>query len=157
NQLAQWEGLGLIISDGMRRQILSMTHDFAQAATTDDPAAAADSAEKALVAAGDAMDQLAAGCAGQGIGMGPGRAAKLDTWFGAHLGADMPALPVARQLLPSFNMVSVPMTWRAIEASEGRRSWKVPDAQVSWAHTAGMKVIGGPLLELDDRGVPDWT
>ena len=29
NQLAQWEALGLIVSDGMRKQVLSMTHDFA--------------------------------------------------------------------------------------------------------------------------------
>jgi hypothetical protein len=69
----------------------------------------------------------------------------------------MPPLTVARQLVPAFNMVSVPLTWRTIEASEGRRSWKNADAQIEWARTAGMKVVGGPLLELDDRGVPDWT
>ena len=69
----------------------------------------------------------------------------------------MPAVGVARQLLPSFNMVSVPLSWRSIEASEGRRNWKQADAQVEWAKTAGMKIMGGPLLELDDRGVPDWT
>ena len=36
NQVAQWEMLGLIISDGMRKQVLAMTHDFSQAATTED-------------------------------------------------------------------------------------------------------------------------
>src|SRR5476651_2063857 len=82
---------------------------------------------------------------------------KLATWFGVQLGEQMPPMGVARQLLTAFNMVSVPLTWRAIEASEGRRNWKAADMQLSWAATAGMKVIGGPLLELDDRGVPDWT
>ncbi len=51
----------------------------------------------------------------------------------------------------------VPLSWRSIEASEGRRHWKQADAQIEWAKTAGMKIMGGPLLELDDRGVPDWT
>jgi hypothetical protein len=157
NQLAQWESLGLIISDGMRKQVLAMTRDFSQAATTEDPATAADGAEKALTAAMDAMEQLAAVYAEQAIGMRRGQSPKLTTWFGVHLGAEMPTLAMARQLLPSFNMVSVPLMWRTIEASEGKRNWKAADAQVGWAHTAGMKVIGGPLLELDDRGVPDWT
>jgi Glycosyl hydrolase family 10 len=157
NQVAQWEALGLIISDGMRKQILAMTHDFAQAATTDDAATAAESAGRALTAALDAMGQLASVYAEQAIGMRRAQTPKLATWFGVQLGGEMPAMGVARQLLNSFNMVSVPLTWRAIEASEGRRNWKAADAQLSWAQTAGMKVMGGPLLELDDRGVPDWT
>src|SRR5204862_1005853 len=40
---------------------------------------------------------------------------------------------------------------------EGRRNWKDVDAQVEWAHSAGLRICAGPLLELDDRGVPDWT
>jgi hypothetical protein len=157
NQVAQWEALGLIISGGMRKQVLAMTHDFSQAATAEDPAAASVSAARALSAAMDAMGQLASVYAEQAIGMRRAQTPKLATWFGVHLGSEMPALGVARQLLTSFNMVSVPLTWRSIEASEGRRNWKAADAQLSWAQTAGMKVVGGPLLELDDRGVPDWT
>jgi hypothetical protein len=157
NQLAQWEALGLIVSDGMRRQVLSMTQDFSRAATSEDMASAAELAERALAAAADAMDQLAAVYAEQAIGIRMAQSSKLATWFGVHLGEEMPALTMARQLLASFNMVSIPMTWRLIEASEGRRNWKEADAQLSWAQTAGMKVVGGPLLELDDRGVPDWT
>jgi hypothetical protein len=54
-------------------------------------------------------------------------------------------------------MVSLPLTWRTIEAVEGRRNWTDADAQVEWAHSAGLRICAGPLLELDDRGVPDWT
>jgi hypothetical protein len=54
-------------------------------------------------------------------------------------------------------MVSVPLTWRRIEATEGRRKWDETDKQVAWAQSAGVRVTAGPLLELDDRGVPDWT
>ncbi|HVT29552.1 MAG TPA: hypothetical protein VHE81_16165, partial [Lacipirellulaceae bacterium] len=31
------------------------------------------------------------------------------------------------------------------------------DAQVEWARSTGLRICAGPLLELDDRGVPDWT
>jgi hypothetical protein len=54
-------------------------------------------------------------------------------------------------------MVSVPLSWRTIEAVEGRRKWDQVDPLIDWAHSAGLRVCGGPILELDDRGVPDWT
>ena len=103
------------------------------------------------------MDRSAAIYAEQAIEIRRAQSKKLTTWFGVHLGDQMPPVGVARQLLPSFNMVSVPLSWRSIEASEGRRNWKQADAQIEWGKTAGLKIMGGPLLELDDRGVPDWT
>jgi hypothetical protein len=51
----------------------------------------------------------------------------------------------------------VPFSWRQIEAVEGRRDWQQADAHINWARGAGLKVTGGPILELDDRGLPDWT
>jgi hypothetical protein len=54
-------------------------------------------------------------------------------------------------------MVSLPLSWRSIEALEGRRNWHASDAQIEWAHSAGLRICAGPILEIDDRGVPDWT
>jgi hypothetical protein len=157
NQIANWELVGLVVPDDLRNEVLTATRHFSRAATTDDPASAAEHAGHALIAAADAMDHSAALYAEQAIEMRRSNSRKLTTWFGVHLSDAMPAVGVARQLLPAFNMVSVPLSWRSIEASEGRRQWKQADAQIEWAKTAGMKIMGGPLLELDDRGVPDWT
>jgi hypothetical protein len=157
NQMAQWEQLGLVVSNDLREDVLAATRHFSRAATAEEEQSAAESAKKALVVAAMAMHRLSTIYAEQATEIRRGQAKKLSTWFGVHLGDQMPPLYVARQLLSSFNMVSVPLTWRAIEASEGRRSWKTADAQIEWAQTAGLKVMGGPLLELDDRGVPDWT
>ena len=71
--------------------------------------------------------------------------------------ASVPKANVARHVVSTFNMVSLPLTWQTIEAVEGRRNWTEADAQVEWAHSAGLRICAGPLLELDDRGVPDWT
>jgi hypothetical protein len=157
NQIAQWEMLGLAVPDDLRSEVLDATRYFSRAATTEEPEPAADNAERALVAAVDAMDRSATIYAEQAIEVRRAQSKKLTTWFGVHLGDSMPAVTVARQLLPSFNMVSVPLSWRSIEASEGRRNWKQAEAQIEWGKMAGMKIMGGPLLELDDRGVPDWT
>lgn len=157
NQISNWEMLGLIVPGDLRQEVLDATRYFARAATAGEAELAAENAERALVAAVDAMDHSAAVYAEQAIEARRAKSKKLTTWFGVHLGDQMPPVAIARQLLPSFNMVSVPLSWRSVEASEGRRNWKQADAQIEWAKTAGMKVMGGPLLELDDRGVPDWT
>jgi hypothetical protein len=157
SQIAQWELLGMMVPDALRDEVLEATRHFSRSATAEEAAPAAESAERALVAAVDAMDRAAALYAEQATVQRRAQSRKLATWFGVHLGNEMPSLKLARQLAESFNMASIPLSWRAVEATEGRRTWEQADAQIEWAQTAGMKVIGGPLLELDDRGVPDWT
>ena len=157
NQLAQWEMSGLAVPEPLREDVLGATRHFARAATAGEPGPAAESAERALVASAAAMDALASVYTEQAIELRRNQSRTLTSWFGVHLGDEMPDVKIARQLVSSFNMVSVPMSWRSIEATEGRRNWKTADAQIQWAQTAGLKIMGGPLLELDDRGVPDWT
>ncbi len=157
NQIATWEQLGLQVPDDLRSEVLVATRYFSRAATTEEEELSAADAQRAIAAAVDAMDRSASLYAEQAIEIRRTQSKKLTTWFGVQLGDQMPKVAVARQLLPSFNMISVPLSWRAIEASEGRRTWKHADAQIEWGKTAGMKIMGGPLLELDDRGVPDWT
>jgi hypothetical protein len=158
NQLAQWEMGGLAVPDVIRALIREATQSFARAATTqNEPHTAAEWAEKSLVVTAEAMDQLAAEYGRQALSKRPTQPRQFASWFGVHLGPRQPKPNVARQLAATFNMVSVPVTWRSIEASEGRRQWDDADAQVAWAKSAGLRVSAGPLLELDDHGVPDWT
>jgi hypothetical protein len=76
--------------------------------------------------------------------------------MGVSLGPQTPPVAVRRKLLDACNIVQLPVSWRAIETREGRRDWKATDEQLGWCQTAGIKVAAGPLLRLDDRGVPDW-
>lgn len=158
NQVAQWELLGLSFSDSVRSQILEGTQQFSRASTMqNDGPTAADWAKRALATTAEAMDRLATEYAELSLEGRRGQARPITPWFGVHLGEGQPNSAVARQLSTAFNMVSVPTTWRKIQALEGRRSWEVTDAQIQWAQQAGLRICAGPLLELDDRGVPDWT
>ena len=51
---------------------------------------------------------------------------------------------------------TVPLVWRDVETQEGTYRWDVYDRQIDWCRQHSVKVIAGPLLQLDNRGVPDW-
>jgi hypothetical protein len=158
NQLAQWELMGLAVPDALRRQVLEATSQFSRSATTqDDPKAAARWAEQSLAATLDATHALAAEYVSQTLENRRALPRPIVTRFGANLGGKVPRADATRLLTAAFNMVSIPFTWRVIEAVEGRRHWADADAQFDWARAAGLKIMAGPLLELDDRGLPDWT
>jgi hypothetical protein len=158
SQLAAWEMMGLVVPKGLSSGVLEATVEFARAATTqDDRATAADWAQRCLATTSTTMARLAEEYARQALALRRKQPRPLTSWFGVHLGSDLPDAGVAKKLVSTFNMISVPMTWRRIEAVEGRRDWFRVDAQTDWAQSAGLRVCAGPLLELDDRGVPDWT
>lgn len=158
NQIAQWEMLGLTVPEALRSKVLTATVEFSRAATLQhDIPAAAGWAAKSLVSTIDAMHTLTEEYVRQAIALRRSQPRPFSSWFGVNLGGQAPKPTVARQVINTFNMVSLPLNWRTIEAAEGRRTWSDADAQVEWAHSAGLRIAAGPLLELDDRGVPDWT
>ncbi len=158
NQLAQWESMGLAVNKTLTNGILEAMSDFSRAATTqDDPASAADWANRSLATTIVAMSHLTDEYVRQATAQRRSQPRSLSSWYGVNLGGQVPSQSVSRHVVNTFNMVSLPLNWRAIEAVEGRRVWKDADAQFEWAHAAGLRISAGPLLELDDRGVPDWT
>lgn len=157
-QMAQWEMLGLVVPDTLRKAALEATRLFARAATTQgSPPKAAEWAQRSLVATANAANQLVDVYSQQALEMRRAQSQPLPTLLGVHLGTSMPKATIARQLPTAFNVVSLPLTWRAVEATEGERNWELSDTQIGWAQSTGARVSGGPLLELDDRGVPDWA
>ena len=158
NQIAQWESLGLTLTKGLTDGVWESTVEFCRAATTQaDPAVAADWAKRSLATTSTTMARLTEEYVRQAIAVRRAQPRPFASWFGVNLGGHLPKANVARQVVNTFNMVSLPLTWRKIEAVEGRRVFDETDAQVEWAHSAGLRISAGPLLELDDRGVPDWT
>jgi len=158
SQMAQWEMLGLGVPDALREEALEATKLFSRAATSQaDPAKAADFAQRALVATADTMNHLVDLYARQALDMRRVQSQALPTLLGINLGTAVPKASVARVLPSSFNLFSLPLAWKTIETTEGHRSWEKSDAQLAWAQSTGSRVCGGPLLELDDRGVPDWA
>ena len=119
---------------------------------------AADWAERSLATTADAMDRLATEYAEQALEVRRGQPRPHHALVRRALGRQ------ASRTRHRPAVVRRPSTWfpfpspgGRFEAVEGRRDWEAADAQIQWAQQAGLRVCAGPLLELDDRGVPDWT
>ena len=156
-QLEAWRALGLIIPPPLDEEVLLATRLFSRAATRQqNHAAAAEAAVQAIEKAISAGERLAAIYAQQVLAMRTSNG-QLTTLLGVELSGELPPQDTRDSVLETFNLVSLPMAWRDIEMSEGRRNWEATDNELRWAQQNGLKVVGGPLLEFDERRVPDWT
>ncbi len=77
------------------------------------------------------------------------------------LGCSVPsgrfAEPLQRILSKSCDFLTCPMPWGELEAKEGRRSFGSSDRWIEWAVRKGkLPVIGGPIIDLRRRSLPDW-
>ena len=158
NQMAGWELLGLVVPKALRDEIQTATSQFTRAlARMSDTREAAKLATEAIALGVAAAEGLAAVYAEQAMQIRIGHQGHHNTLWGVDLGSKLPSEEVREHVARAFNLVSLPMRWRDVEASEGQRHWQTTDAQLKWAQSAGLKVMGGPLLEFDERRVPDWT
>lgn len=157
NQLESWRQLGLVVPNELEADVLEATRHFSRAASRQkEPDVAAEHAEKAIELAVFAGEHLATAYALQALTMRT-RTSQLHTLLGVDLSGKLPQEDLRESVVDAFNLVSLPMSWRNIEASEGKRSWDNTDNELRWAQKNSLKVVGGPLLEFDERRVPDWT
>ena len=85
------------------------------------------------------------------------QAGRLSTLLGMQPGqrrADRRAGPAAHA--PPSTRRSCRSSWREIEAREGKRDWTLSDQQIEWCRAHGLKICGGPLLQIDKWSLPDW-
>ncbi|HVX13428.1 MAG TPA: hypothetical protein VHC22_19750 [Pirellulales bacterium] len=157
NQIADWQSIGLMVPPKVESAMHKALEALSHAVTSQqDSARATALAQKAIVLALDAADLLVASYADQALAARHRSGQKLRTLLAANLGQHRLEMPLAAYYLKAFNAAQVPLTWRAIEASEGVCQWDVPDRQIAACRASELPVYGGPLLRLDAGGLPDW-
>ncbi|MCA8999937.1 MAG: endo-1,4-beta-xylanase [Planctomycetaceae bacterium] len=58
--------------------------------------------------------------------------------------------------LSAFTAAAIPISWKSIEPHEGNYHWDLADDLVEFAQQNRSVIKGGPLIELDDGGLPEW-
>ncbi len=157
NQLAGWEMAGLAPPTAVAGHLSRAMHAFAAAAIDQqEPAAAADHAQEAIVSTLLGSDLLAAEFAEHAIRLRKGQSAKLTMLFGTRLGQQLPEPTASTQLAAAFNSAIVPLAWSEIEAREGKWQWAHSNAQIAWCAANELRIVGGPVLDLERETLPDW-
>ncbi|MAT69981.1 MAG: hypothetical protein CMJ58_10715 [Planctomycetaceae bacterium] len=155
SRLFIWEFMGLRTPPELRERLREAVRLFARAATNQDqPDEAAQFANDSIATALAVSVDLVRSYAEQTLAARQ-RQTPAGVLLGATLGTSTPPVKTRRQIVDACTIAQLPMAWRSIEAVEGRRDWKATDEQLSWCQTSGLKIAAGPLLRMDERGVPD--
>jgi len=178
NQLSEWQVLGLAVPEAAHAGLAAAVERFSRAAVEQaDAAASARDAEEALRGALDAADLLAAAYTDQSMAGKRGRESfsARESCLADHkagetvqdvrppflsLGVDLGTTllddAAARHVLAVCNAAEVPPGWRGTESTEGTLRWTTTDAQVEWCRAHGLRVLLGPIVQLDPHALPDW-
>ena len=155
--LDAWEQAGLPlppqVADESKR---AMVEFVAAVAALETPNDAADHAQRSLEAALSAADLLVAAFGEEAARVRAAQPVKQTILFGADLNSLVPDNTLSGIFANAFNTAIVRFPWSQIEAVEGARVWGTADGQVAWCQAHQMRIFGGPLLEIDNRSMPDW-
>lgn len=156
NQLADWQLMGLAVPPELVENVRETTDLFAQAATSgNDPVRAAELAQQSITKSLTAIDQLMALYSEQATAARLANASTLPTFLAVRLDPEMSANEV-QQVTGPFNSAMIPFNWRTLELQAGQFQWDAIDRQFEACREAGLRVLGGPLLQLDVNSVPEW-
>ena len=157
NQHSEWDLAGMNIPDAFLEQHRMAHHCFRKAVVaTSDREKCAALADQALVHAFSAAEILTKSYIEQRLSVRRQRANTSPISIGCALGSVAPGPDLVPDFCEAFDVAIVPVEWRRIEAVEGEYQWDLNDAQVDWCEANRLRMIGGPLLDLSDGGIPEW-
>lgn len=155
--LYDWHTLGLLVPDDVRQRLHEAVAAFSAAVTRQHAAEeACRAAQQSLSLACDVGQRLAAVYAEQAAAVRRRGSPKLDVLLAGSLGRSHMDRSTSKLFRRAFNAAVVPLAWPQVEANEGAYDWTLADHQTAWCQAHHLKMIGGPLVQLDRGGLPDW-
>ncbi len=158
NQAALWSAAGMTIDEAFRPALNRAVESFALAATqqSDGPQSSAQ-AQQSIEASLSAGQLLAVAYSEQASLARSRLTPRMAILLGIRLDDRVPELLAADHLLEAANTLAIPFASNSIETSPGERNWELPDRQVAWCQAQGIRICGGPLLDLNDDRLSEWN
>ncbi len=157
NQMAAWTTAGLAIDEQVRLGLAETVETLARTVTgpwgTDQRLRNAETTTKKALGV---VDLVVAQYVQHALFLRHQQSSQLRTLLGVNLGNEPLQRDHSDDLPGTFNSAVVPMTWRHLESSTGSFSWSAVDDQMNWCSRQSMRVLGGPLVNMDGTHMPDW-
>ncbi len=151
NQIEAWRHIGINVPSEVTELVNVATANLCNAATTQsEPVSASKFADASIDAALEAIELMMRAYSEFALTKTGKRNVFLAANLGARSGHQFPS-----ELLPAINTAVVPFTWSEVENSN-KGSTDYFAEQIRWCKKLGLRVCGGPLLNFDRGGLPDW-
>ncbi len=157
NEVATLQMAGLALPKELNTHDQESLQNFVKAATLQEaPAEAAQHAQRSIAAALFGLDIVSGAVAERILQVQQRQASRTIPLLGCRLRKEVPHRESRVTFMSAFNTAMVPFSWGRIESDEGRKRWTLADAHVQWCQKRGLRICGGPLLELQRHSLPDW-
>lgn len=161
NQLAAWQQAGLNPASATLAEVDRAQHTLALAAIhRPRPEESHPHALETIEISCRAIDALASDYLTQALAFRLAQQTPLPTLLGVQLEANDARGQIDQQALaqlePCANLIVLPLCWKQIETQAGQFDWSAIDRQVEACRAHGVKVMLGPIVQLDERHLPDW-
>ncbi len=151
--VADMQTQGLTIPEEIRTQLRAALSALLRA-TTSAPTAA-DDAQRTILIASEAMDALMQCYVLALLKEQTAASGTLASILVSQLSDTPMPEEVTDDFLAAFHAVNIPFRWRAIQPTDGPCQWTNVQQQLQWSRRQGLRVIGGPLIQLDQLSLPD--
>ncbi len=155
NMATEMKNAGLRVSEPVEVQLKEALQLFVRASI--DHATAEQPAEEAIRQAATAIQSLCQLCTDQILRLRHERNGPLSTMLGVRLPSTNLTDEHRNQVLETFNSAVLPFSWRQVQPQPGVFDWETLDQSVDWCKSNGLRVCGGPLIQLDHSVLPDWV
>jgi hypothetical protein len=158
NYVADYQQLGLQLSEALRNQIRQAQQRFVTAATSpeDEPESEA-LAQQTIQTCLKVIHQLALEGAQFVLELRRQQTVQLPTLLATNLNQIPQGEAAEQALVAAFNTAAIPVLWRDIEPNTGQYCWDAFDQKLAWCQRKGLRVCAGPLLRIDRFALPDWV
>ncbi|MGY8767669.1 MAG: hypothetical protein ACKVH8_04425 [Pirellulales bacterium] len=147
----------IVVSDEVMQEHAESIKHFTIAATTDhDSPESSESACNSLDAAVRAFTHLAVIYQDASLDFVKKQAPKRIFLFGCQLRDQVPSADTTSTLKQLYNTAMIAPVWKDCEAETGHINLDHIEQQIQWCRSNSMRVILGPIANLDSLNVPDW-
>ncbi len=157
NQVADWQADGLQLPAEFSALVSAASAALVEAVIGQaDDDSRLQHTTRAIQLGLDAGQWLARLYAEQALAARHQQAAQLPTMLAAAIDTGQLDEPTATAYLKAANSAAVQVRWRDLEPLAGKFAWDALDAQLAWCQERQLRVISGPLLQIDAHHLPDW-
>ena len=153
-----WGAACLDVAAALQSQIRAATDAFSRAAMSQHlPDSAAVSAEWAIRIALDSVRGLGDEYTRQVLAARHAEAEQLPTLLAGNVGPALMPENAQPMFGAAFNSALCPLSWRQVQPAADQWQWSLCDKQMQQCLRQGLRVLGGPLCQLQPDFLPEWV